>query len=76
MTYNGDLPFAAAKESLTEWRGKITTAQREQMQDIELRTGVPVAALVRMALDVFLPKMNNNRFTEEGIRHTYLTKKY
>ena len=76
MTYNDNLPFAAAKESLTEWRGKITAAQKEQMQDIELRTGVPVAALVRMALDVFLPKMQNNRFTEDGITNVYKNKKY
>lgn len=59
MFYNEKVPLIAAKPELTEWRGKITKSQKQALLDVEAETGVPVAALVRMALASFLPTTKN-----------------
>lgn len=76
MFYNEDTPPIASKPVLVEWRGRITEQQKEDLINIENSTGVPQAALIRMALDTFLPKLGNSGFTEKGIRAGYLNKGY
>ena len=76
MFYNENLPVEVEREQLTEWRGKITKKQKDQLKDIEARVGVPMAAMIRMALDSFLPKIKNSGFTEAGIKTGYLNKGY
>lgn len=76
MFYSENLPSKAARPALKERRVKITVDQDEDLSDFEKRLNIPASALVRMALDSFLPKIANSGFTEKGIRAGYLNKGY
>jgi Zn-dependent peptidase ImmA (M78 family) len=76
MFYNEQMPLVSAKVLLIEGRYKTTKGQKDQMLKLEKELGVPQSALIRMALDSFLPKIQNNGFTEKGIRAGYLNKGY
>lgn len=76
MFYSEQIPLAVDKPKLTEWRGRITENQKKMLVDFEARLNIPSSALVRMALDSFLPKLANSGFTEKGIRAGYLNKGY
>ena len=70
------MPLTTAKPELVEWRGKIMKTQKKALLDVEQETGVPVAALVRMALASFLPTTKNKGFTNTGIKAGYLNGNY
>lgn len=76
MFYNENMPQAAAKVALTERRIKLTEIQDRQLIELSERTSVPISALVRMALDSFIPKLNNSGFTEKGIKSGYINRNY
>lgn len=76
MFYNENIPQIASKPTLVEWRGRITEKQKEDLINIENEIGVPQSALVRMALDSFLPKIKNSGFTLKGIKSGYLNGNY
>lgn len=76
MFYNEKIPRIAAKVAIVEGRYKITKEQKERLKDIEARLNIPQSALIRMALDVFLPKIGNSGFSEKGIRAGYLNGNY
>lgn len=76
MFYSEKMPPLAAKPALIERRLKITKVQSDALADLEARLNIPASALVRMALDNFLPKTKNSGFTEAGIRAGYLSGKY
>ena len=72
MFYNENKPLEADSVKLIERRIRITEDQNEDLCDLEMRLNIPVSVLVRMALDVFLPRIDNANFTENGIRNGYL----
>lgn len=76
MFYSEQTTHKADKSPLKERRHKLTIEQIEQLESIEERLRIPESALVRMALDSFLPKIKNSGFTENGIRAGYLNKGY
>lgn len=76
MFYSEIMPLEVEKTKLVEWRGRITETQKEDLINIENQIGVPQAALVRMALDSFLPKISNSGFTLNGIKAGYLNGGY
>lgn len=76
MFYSENLPRSAAKPALVEGRYKITKIQKDQIKDLEERLNIPASALVRMALDCFLPKVRNAGYNENGIKAGYLNGNY
>jgi len=76
MFYTENMPLISAKEALKERRLKITDKQDKQLIDLEQRLNISASSLVRMALDSFLPKIQNSGFTEKGIKAGYLNKGY
>ena len=76
MFYSENVPRVAAKPALVEGRYKITETQKEQLKSLEDRLHIPASALIRMALDSFLPKISNSGFSEKGIKAGYLNGNY
>lgn len=76
MFYSENVPQIAAKPALIEGRYKITAQQKERLKELEERLHIPASALMRMALDCFLPKTNNQGFTEKGIKAGYMNGNY
>lgn len=76
MFYSENVPLVAAKPDLIEGRYKITRKQKERLKELEDRLHIPASALIRMALDSFLPKINNSGFSEKGIKAGYLNGNY
>lgn len=76
MFYSENVPQLAAKVALVEGRYKVTKQQKQKLKELEDRLHIPASALVRMALDCFLPKTNNQGFTENGIKAGYLNGNY
>ncbi len=67
MDWNDVLSHSVAKSELVEWRGRITKAQREQLEYLERDYKIPQSAIVRLALKTFLPHTKNNGYKPEGI---------
>ena len=76
MFYSENMPLIAAKPKHIEGRYKTTKEQKEWLVDMEERLGIPQSALIRMALDSFIPKTSNSGFTEKGIKAGYLNGNY
>ena len=76
MFYNEKMPLVAAKPVLVEGRYKTTKHQKDELIRVENELKIPQSAIIRMALDCFLPKLLNNQFTEKGIKAGYLNKGY
>ena len=76
MFYSENMPLTTAKPVLIEGRYKITSDQKKRLKDLEERLSIPASALIRMALDSFLPKINNSGFSEKGIKAGYLNGNY
>jgi len=74
MTYKDFLP--TTETELVQNRYKITKDQDRRLRDIESRLNIPVSALVRLAIDTFLPKTTNNCFTEESIKSYWNESKF
>lgn len=64
------------KDSLVEWRGRIKKSQLLRLKDLENRLDIPASALVRIAIDCFLPKLTNCGFKEEGIKNLWNDQKF
>jgi len=67
MSYKTKNTRHAEKINLVEWRGRIEEKQKQALIDLEQRLHIPASALVRLAIDCFLPKIENMEVTEEGI---------
>lgn len=76
MFYSENVPQVAAKPDLVEGRYKITKEQKEKLKALEERLHIPASVFIRMALDCFLPKTQNQGFTEKGIKAGYLNGNY
>lgn len=76
MFYSENLPQIAAKPAIIEGRYKITAQQKDRLKELEEKLHIPLSALIRMALDSFLPKINNCGYTEKGIKAGFLNGNY
>jgi len=78
MSYNKDVPEFMAKSAvnLVNKRFDITEKQYEKLIEIEEHLKIPPSAIVRIAIDVFLPKMKDNYFKYEGIKDLWDSKKF
>lgn len=73
MGYNNDMPEFMAKISvnLVNKRFDITEKQAEKLKEIEDHLKIPPSAIVRIALNCFLPKTRDEGFRYGGIRELW-----
>lgn len=71
MNWDDVIAHSEAKNELTEWRGRISKSQKQQLENLEKELKIPQAALVRMALKTFLPFTENQGYKPEGIKQVY-----
>lgn len=57
-------------------RYKVTTAQDQKLLEIESELNIPPSAIVRMALNCFLPKLRDENFKYGGISELWNTSKF
>ena len=69
--------FMTQKETiLVTKRYKITSTQNEKLLEIERELNIPPSAIVRLALNVFLPKIKDENFKYEGIKKLWNETKF
>jgi hypothetical protein len=57
-------------------RYKITEAQNQKLLEIERELNIPPSAIVRLALNCFLPKIKDGNFKYSGIKNLWDTSKF
>lgn len=78
MSYNNDMPEFMAKDAvnIVNKRFDITQKQYDALKEIEDNLKIPPSAIVRIALDTFLPKTRNCNFRYEGIKNLWDDSKF
>lgn len=78
MNYKEELPEFMAKNvtNLVNKRFDITESQYEKLMEIYEQLKIPPSAIVRIALDTFLPKTKNNYFRYAGIMDVWNNTKF
>lgn len=76
MFYSEESTQIMSKPVLIEGRYKTTEKQKIWLREAEKELGIPQSALIRMALDSFIPKTENCGYTKRGIRNGYLNGNY
>lgn len=76
MAYKRNYTHIVEEDILTEWRGRIKQSQQKRLKELETKLNIPQAALVRLALDCFLPKIRNENYKEEGILNLWNSSKF
>lgn len=76
MFYSEESTKITSRPILIEGRYKTTENQKIWLREAEKGLGIPQSALIRMALDSFIPKTENCGYTKKGIRAGYLNGNY
>lgn len=78
MSYKQEVPEFMAKSAvnLVNKRFDITEKQYEKLIEIEEMLKIPPSAIVRIALDTFLPKTRDNYFRYGGIKDLWDNRKF
>ncbi len=76
MFYTSNTPEIKAKKALVQDRFEITIEQQEKIKYMVEKLKIPKSALIRMALDSFIPKTENCGYSEAGIKAGYLNGNY
>lgn len=76
MDWNDILAHSVEGNELTEWRGRISKKQKQQLEQLENELKIPQAALVRLALKTFLPSTENRGYKREGIKRLWNENKF
>ena len=78
MRYNNNLPefMAPVAVKTVNRRFDITETQNEKLLEIERELKIPPSAIVRLALNVFLPKIKDENFKYEGIKKLWNETKF
>ena len=78
MSYNNDMPEFLKKDAVNyvNERFDITEDQSNRLRDYKERLKIPPSAIVRIALDCFLPRLSNMNFKEEGIKRLWNETKF
>jgi hypothetical protein len=78
MRYNKDLPEFMAKSAVTyvNERYDVTTQQSEKLKEIKEELGIPPSAMVRLALNIILPKLRDENFRYGGIKQLWDNNKF
>ncbi|MEO6707194.1 MAG: hypothetical protein ABIN04_15250 [Ginsengibacter sp.] len=78
MSYKEELPEFMAKSyvNYVNKRFDITQAQYDKLREIEDELKIPSSAIVRLAINCFLPKLRDQGFTYGGIRELWDRSKF
>jgi len=57
-------------------RYKVTKAQDDKLLEIERELNIPPSAIIRLALNTFLPKMRDEGFKYAGIKEVWDRNKF
>jgi hypothetical protein len=69
--------FLTQKETIhVTKRYKITEQQDNTLLEIERELNIPPSAIVRLALNCFLPKIKDDNFKYEGIKNLWDERKF
>jgi len=73
MSYNNGVPEFMAKTPTTyvNERVDLTTQQSAQLKLIKEELGIPPSAIIRLALNTFLPKLRDAGFKYAGIKDVW-----
>lgn len=63
-------PFhlSEVRPKLVRNRYEILESQHQRLEELSQKFSIPTSALVRLAINCFLPKLTNYGYTEEGIQ--------
>lgn len=64
------------KTKLVTKRYKVTKEMDDILLEIERELNIPPSAIVRMALNTFLPKIKDSGFTYKGIKSLWNEEKF
>lgn len=69
MTYNNNLPEFMANHAVNyvNERFDITMDQSHKLREIKEQLNIPPSAIIRLALNCFLPKLKDEGFKYSGI---------
>lgn len=78
MAYNNNMPEFMAKPAVTyvNERFDVTTSQSEILKEIKEELGITPSAMVRLALNIVLPKLRDAGFKYEGIKNLWDKNKF
>lgn len=78
MSYKKDMPefMTRSATNLVNKRFDITEKQYQKLAEIEEMLKIPPSAIVRIALDTFLPKTKDNYFKYAGIKELWDNNKF
>jgi len=78
MSYKQNVPEFMAKPAVTyvNERFDITTKQSEKLREIKEELGIPPSAMVRLALNIILPKLRDEGFKYAGIKDVWNRSKF
>lgn len=70
MNYTKELPEFMAKTAINyvNERFDITEKQSEKLKEIKEQLNIPPSAIIRIALNCFLPKLRDENFRYAGIK--------
>lgn len=78
MRYNNDTPkfMSNPVENYVEGRYKITAKQAEKLKEIDEYLNIPPSAIIRLALNCFLPKVRDENYRYGGIKDLWDNNKF
>lgn len=78
MNYNKNMPEFMAKPATTyvNERFDVTTQQSAKLKEIKEELGIPPSAMVRLALNIILPKLRDENFRYGGIKELWDRNKF
>lgn len=78
MNYNDNLPEFMAKTAVNyvNERFDITQSQSEKLREIKEELKIPPSAIVRLALNCFLPKVRDENFKYAGVKELWDRRKF
>lgn len=78
MSYNNKMPEFMAKTAVNyvNERFDITTLQSKKLKEIKEQLNIPPSAMVRLALNIILPKLRDENFKYAGIKDLWDSDKF
>ena len=78
MSYNDNLPEFMAKPAVNyvNERFDITEQQSAKLKEIKEQLNIPPSAIVRLALNIILPKLRDENFKYAGIKEAWDRNKF
>ena len=78
MSYKNQLPEFMAKAAVNyvNERFDITVKQSEKLKEIKEQLNIPPSAIIRLALNCFLPKVRDENFKYGGIKELWDRNKF